>query len=140
VTAHLQLVPRSRKRGSIHPLPYTSSWRSAGTTLLLLCSVFLKHTRLPNYVLETEVIIAISLHGAWQLLTLHRIDNVWEDVWSGIQEISASRPDKFTEVFPKYMSGHYTRRGLFISLPSQFVLHIHKAFDNKQCMQYIQRP
>jgi hypothetical protein len=26
---HLQLVPRSRKRGSIHPLPYILSWRSA---------------------------------------------------------------------------------------------------------------
>jgi hypothetical protein len=26
---HLQLVPRSRKCGSIHPLPYTSSWRNA---------------------------------------------------------------------------------------------------------------
>jgi hypothetical protein len=24
-----QLVPRSRKRGSMHPLPYASSWRSA---------------------------------------------------------------------------------------------------------------
>jgi hypothetical protein len=29
LTAHLQLVPRSRKRGSIHPLPHTSSWRGA---------------------------------------------------------------------------------------------------------------
>jgi hypothetical protein len=26
---HLQLVPRSRKCGSIHPLPHTPSWRSA---------------------------------------------------------------------------------------------------------------
>jgi hypothetical protein len=26
---HLQLVPRSRKRGSIYPLPYLPSWRSA---------------------------------------------------------------------------------------------------------------
>jgi hypothetical protein len=25
----LQLVPRSRKRGPIHPLPHTSSWRGA---------------------------------------------------------------------------------------------------------------
>jgi hypothetical protein len=24
-----QLVPRPRKRGSVHPLPHTSSWRSA---------------------------------------------------------------------------------------------------------------
>jgi hypothetical protein len=29
LTPHLQLVPRSRKCGSIHPLPHTSSWRSA---------------------------------------------------------------------------------------------------------------
>jgi hypothetical protein len=29
LTAHLQLVPRSRKRESIHPLPHTYSWRSA---------------------------------------------------------------------------------------------------------------
>jgi hypothetical protein len=29
LTTHLQLVPRSRKYGSIHPLPYTSSWRNA---------------------------------------------------------------------------------------------------------------
>jgi hypothetical protein len=29
LTTHLQLVPRSRKCGSIHPLPHTSSWRSA---------------------------------------------------------------------------------------------------------------
>jgi hypothetical protein len=29
LTTHLQLAPRSRKRGSIHPLPHTSSWRSA---------------------------------------------------------------------------------------------------------------
>jgi hypothetical protein len=28
-TTHLQLVPRSRKRGSINPLPHTPSWRSA---------------------------------------------------------------------------------------------------------------
>jgi hypothetical protein len=28
LTTHLQLVPRSRKYGSIHPLPYTPSWRS----------------------------------------------------------------------------------------------------------------
>jgi hypothetical protein len=28
VTTHLHLVPRSRKRGSIHPLPHTPSWRS----------------------------------------------------------------------------------------------------------------
>jgi hypothetical protein len=28
LTTHLQLVPRSRKCGSIHPLPYTSSWRN----------------------------------------------------------------------------------------------------------------
>jgi hypothetical protein len=28
LTTHLQLVPRSRKRGSIHPLPNTPSWRS----------------------------------------------------------------------------------------------------------------
>jgi hypothetical protein len=26
LTTHLQLVPRSRKCGSIHPLPHTSSW------------------------------------------------------------------------------------------------------------------
>jgi hypothetical protein len=26
---YLQLVPRSRVRGSIHPLPHTSSWCSA---------------------------------------------------------------------------------------------------------------
>jgi hypothetical protein len=32
--AHLQLMPRSRKYGSIHPLPHTSSWRS---------DYFLKH-------------------------------------------------------------------------------------------------
>jgi hypothetical protein len=29
LTTHLQLVPKSRKRGSIHPLPQTPSWRSA---------------------------------------------------------------------------------------------------------------
>jgi hypothetical protein len=29
LTTHLQLVPRSRKRGCIHPLPYTPSWSSA---------------------------------------------------------------------------------------------------------------
>jgi hypothetical protein len=28
-TTHLQLVPRSRKCGSIHPLPHTPSWCSA---------------------------------------------------------------------------------------------------------------
>jgi hypothetical protein len=28
-TTHLQLVPRSRKRGSIHPLPHTPSWPTA---------------------------------------------------------------------------------------------------------------
>jgi hypothetical protein len=27
LTIHLQLVPRPRKRGSIHPLPHTLSWR-----------------------------------------------------------------------------------------------------------------
>jgi hypothetical protein len=29
LTTHLQLVPRSRKCGPIHPLPHTLSWRSA---------------------------------------------------------------------------------------------------------------
>jgi hypothetical protein len=29
LTIHIQLVPRSRKCGSIHPLPHTPSWRSA---------------------------------------------------------------------------------------------------------------
>jgi hypothetical protein len=29
LTTHLQLVSRSRKHGSIHPFPYTPSWRSA---------------------------------------------------------------------------------------------------------------
>jgi hypothetical protein len=29
LTTHLQLVPRSRKYGSIHPLPHTLSWHSA---------------------------------------------------------------------------------------------------------------
>jgi hypothetical protein len=29
LTAHLHLVPRSRKCGLIHPLPHTPSWRSA---------------------------------------------------------------------------------------------------------------
>jgi hypothetical protein len=29
LTTHLQLMPRSRKCGSIHPLPHTPSWRSA---------------------------------------------------------------------------------------------------------------
>jgi hypothetical protein len=29
LTTHLQMVLRSRKRGSIHPLPHTPSWRSA---------------------------------------------------------------------------------------------------------------
>jgi hypothetical protein len=29
LTTHLQLVPRSRICGSIHPLPHTSSWRGA---------------------------------------------------------------------------------------------------------------
>jgi hypothetical protein len=38
LTTHLQLVPRPRKGGSIHPLPYTPSrrsvnWLSTGTTL-----------------------------------------------------------------------------------------------------------
>jgi hypothetical protein len=28
LTTHLRLVPRSRKRGFIHPLPHTPSWRS----------------------------------------------------------------------------------------------------------------
>jgi hypothetical protein len=31
LTTHLQLVPRSRKCGSIHQLPHTSSWRSASS-------------------------------------------------------------------------------------------------------------
>jgi hypothetical protein len=29
LTTHLQLVPRSRKCGSIHPFPHTLSWSSA---------------------------------------------------------------------------------------------------------------
>jgi hypothetical protein len=29
LTTHLQLVPRARKCGSVHPLPLTPSWRSA---------------------------------------------------------------------------------------------------------------
>jgi hypothetical protein len=35
LTSHLQLVPRSRKCGSIHPLPYTSSWRNAYLTFTI---------------------------------------------------------------------------------------------------------
>jgi hypothetical protein len=29
LTSHLKIVTRSRKRGSIHPLPHTPAWRSA---------------------------------------------------------------------------------------------------------------
>jgi hypothetical protein len=29
LTTHLQLVPGSRKCGSIHPLPHTTSWHNA---------------------------------------------------------------------------------------------------------------
>jgi hypothetical protein len=29
LTTHLQLVPRSRKYGSVHPLPYAPPWHSA---------------------------------------------------------------------------------------------------------------
>jgi hypothetical protein len=29
LTTHLQVLPRLRIRGSIHPIPHTSSWRSA---------------------------------------------------------------------------------------------------------------
>jgi hypothetical protein len=29
LTTHFQLIPRSRKLGSIHPLPHTPSWCSA---------------------------------------------------------------------------------------------------------------
>jgi hypothetical protein len=29
LTTHLQLVPRSRKHGSIHPVPHTPAWHSA---------------------------------------------------------------------------------------------------------------
>jgi hypothetical protein len=29
LTTHLQLVPMSRKHGSIHPLPHSPSWRSS---------------------------------------------------------------------------------------------------------------
>jgi hypothetical protein len=29
LTTHVQLLPRSRIRGFLHPLPHTSSWRSA---------------------------------------------------------------------------------------------------------------
>jgi hypothetical protein len=35
VTTHLQLVPRSRKCGSIHPLPHTPSWHCQGQLYLL---------------------------------------------------------------------------------------------------------
>jgi hypothetical protein len=33
LTTHLQLVPRTRKSGSIHPLPHMPSWPSTGSTL-----------------------------------------------------------------------------------------------------------
>jgi hypothetical protein len=36
LTTHLQLVPRSRKRGTIHPLPHSPPWR---TTLPFSCSL-----------------------------------------------------------------------------------------------------
>jgi hypothetical protein len=40
LTTHLQLVPRSRKCGSIHPLPHTPSWRSARGQLYFLLYMF----------------------------------------------------------------------------------------------------
>jgi hypothetical protein len=36
LTTHLQLVPRPRKCGSIHPLPHTPSWRSASSVKQLV--------------------------------------------------------------------------------------------------------
>jgi hypothetical protein len=49
LTAHLQLVPRSRKRGSIHPFSPASLWRSAhlrtGTNLLLPINNFVDRRR-----------------------------------------------------------------------------------------------
>jgi hypothetical protein len=41
LTTHLQLVPRSRKCGSTHPLPHTPSWRNAylSTETTLLCNL-----------------------------------------------------------------------------------------------------
>jgi hypothetical protein len=35
LTTHFQLVPRSRKRGSVHLLPHTPSWRNAQGQLYL---------------------------------------------------------------------------------------------------------
>jgi hypothetical protein len=49
LTTHHQLVPRSRKRGTIHPLPHTSSL-SRGTT-------FVRST----LILEKDVYISIKI-------------------------------------------------------------------------------
>jgi hypothetical protein len=56
-TTHLQLVPRSRKRGSIHPLPHTSSWRSAQ---------LVKHRNKFTYITLPAKSFLSSLGVAWQ--------------------------------------------------------------------------
>jgi hypothetical protein len=62
---HLQLVPRSRKCGPIHPLPHTPSWRSA--ELVKHKDNFTFTRRIPETV---KVKVKISL---LQALKAHRV-------------------------------------------------------------------
>jgi hypothetical protein len=60
LTIYIQLMPRSRIRGSIHPLPHTSSWRSAylvkhgDNFTFFVCKI----NNLFSISFETEIILA----------------------------------------------------------------------------------
>jgi hypothetical protein len=106
--------------------------------------------------LLSSVFLRAWLHtGSWsycpyfitrclQTAALCKTDKVWKDVWSGNQEIPAWRPAKFTEVFRKFSQAHvrsllYNKTRSLPSLPSHYIVHIHKPFDTKRRMQLIKR-
>jgi hypothetical protein len=66
LTIHLQLVPRSRKRGPVNPLPHKSSWRSGSLVNYKENFTFTFFTSKPSSLLvrsRASVFPFIVLHG-----------------------------------------------------------------------------
>jgi hypothetical protein len=91
LTCHSQLVPRWKIHGSIHPLPHTSSWRSASLvkhrdkfTFYLVCII-----RNGNIISEKligkdfEDLRLARMNGMKKIMiNMSRISSHWADIWA----------------------------------------------------------
>jgi hypothetical protein len=71
LTTRLQLVPRSRKHGSIHPLPHTSSWHSIELVrqrdIFTLLFLLHKQTTFHKQVHVLEAASICNMGNQWKL-------------------------------------------------------------------------